>query len=94
MAYTMSMAKFNKALDAMEQEESTSSVAMAFRALDSRMDSLMNVCFTTGGRLDRIEGALNLLIERSTPKSAMPHNSLLCPSRSFHYTATSKKRKQ
>ncbi|EYB80848.1 hypothetical protein Y032_0398g720 [Ancylostoma ceylanicum] len=151
MAYIMSMAEFNKALDSMEQEESTSSVAVAFRTLDSRLESLMNVCFATSGRLDRIEGALNLLIERSTPKSAcvfcslaenadshhsgrcprfpdpvsravqasklglcerclkpshpndcgiacqycrMPHNSLLCPSRSFHYASTSKKRKQ
>ncbi|KIH68847.1 hypothetical protein ANCDUO_00814 [Ancylostoma duodenale] len=80
----MSMAKFNKALDAMEQEESTSSVAMAFRALDSRMDSLMNVCFTTGGRLDRIEGALNLLIERSTPKSACVFCSLAENADSHH----------
>lgn len=43
---------FNKAIDFIDQKEFRSSIATTFRAFASKLNSLLNVCFTTSGRLE------------------------------------------
>ncbi|VDL82169.1 unnamed protein product [Nippostrongylus brasiliensis] len=64
------MSDFYKALDELElTDASMTPLAQALRAYDDKLESMYNVIATLVGRMDRLESALTVLLERSAPRN-------------------------
>lgn len=63
------MADFYKAIDELEQADSTRFFAHALREFDTKLESLFDITMTTNDRVDRIDG--NCTSEAIGPKGSM-----------------------
>uniref|UniRef100_A0A7I4Y422 Zinc knuckle CX2CX4HX4C n=1 Tax=Haemonchus contortus TaxID=6289 RepID=A0A7I4Y422_HAECO len=83
------MSEFHSALAELEQDERLSPIVKAVRKLDDKIESLLNIVTSANRRFDGIEAALQLLMDRTAPRSQCvfcataentdAHTSARCP---------------